>query len=153
MFRIQKPWKKHNAINFRTHNINKSKTWLFYQSHYRTKIKSRIYSRRNRTKIKKKLDLDTSDIWAERACLVGEKKTGKERHIVVQFKSFKHKFYILRYWNKLRGTNHSVFENFSEETVRIRKRKWKEALKYQKDGKISYLQYKTVICKEGRQVS
>ena len=99
------------------------------------------------------MDLDTSDIWAENACLVGDRKTGKDIHIVVQFKSFKHKFNILRYWKKLRGTKHSVFEDFSEESVRIRKGKWKEALNYQKDGKISYLQYKTVICKEGRQVS
>ena len=47
----------------------------------------------------------------------------------------------------------SIFEDFSKETARIRKEKWKEVLKNRKDGKISYLQYKTVICKEQTQVS
>ena len=81
------------------------------------------------------------------------KKTGRERQIVVQFNCYKNKFDILRNCKKLKGTNFSVFEDFSKETASIRKEKWKEVLKNQKDGKISYLQYKTVICKERPQVS
>ena len=44
---------------------------------------------------------------------------------------------------KLKGTNFLVFENFSKTTASIRKEKWKEVLKNRKNGKISYLQYKT----------
>ena len=56
-------------------------------------------------------------------------------------------------FKKLKGINFSIFEDFSKETASIRKEKWKEVLKNRKDGKISYLQYKTVICKERPQVS
>ena len=99
------------------------------------------------------LDMDTSEIWIERAHRVGEKKTGQERQIVVQFNSYKNKLDILRNCKKLKDTNFSIFDDFSKETARIRKEKWKEVLKNRKDGKISHLQYKTVICKERTQVS
>ena len=71
----------------------------------------------------------------------------------VQFNSYKGKLDILRNCKKLKGTNFSVFEDFSKKTASIRKEKWKEVLKIRKDGKIFYLQYKTVICKERTQVS
>ena len=76
------------------------------------------------------------------------KKRGQERQIVVQLNSYKHKLDILRNCKKLKGTNFLIFEDSSKETASIRKEKWKEVLKNRKDGKISYLQYKTVICKE-----
>ena len=100
--------------------------------------------------LEEKLDIDTSEIWIERAHRVGEKKTGQERQIVAKFNSYKNKLDILRNCKKLKGTNFSVFEDFSKETASIRKEKWNEVLK---DGKISYLQYKTVVCKERTQVS
>ena len=97
--------------------------------------------------------MDTSEIWIGRAHQVGEKKRGQERQIVVQSNSQKNKLEILRNCKKVKGTNFSIFEDFSKETASIRKEKWKEVLKNRKDGKISYLQYKTVICKERPQVS
>ena len=103
--------------------------------------------------LEEKLDMDTSEIWIERAHRVGEKKRGQERQIVVQFNSYKNKLDILRNCKKLKGTNFSIFEDFSKETASIRKEKWKEVLKNRKDGKISYLQHKTVICNERPQVS
>ena len=103
--------------------------------------------------LEEKLDMDTSEIWIERAHRVGKKKRGQERQIAVQFNSYKNKLDILRNCKKLKGTNFSIYENFSKETTSIRKEKWKEVLKTRKDGKISYLQYKTVICKKRTQVS
>ena len=98
--------------------------------------------------------MDTSEIWIERAHRVGgEKKRGEERQIVVQFNSYKNELDILRNGKKLKGTNFSIFEDFSKGTPSIRKKKWKELLKSRKDGKISYLEYKTVICKKRAQVS
>ena len=97
--------------------------------------------------------MDTSEIWIGRAHQVGEKKRGQERQIVVQSNSQKNKLEILRNCKKVKGTNFSIFEDFSKETASIRKEKWKEVLKNRKDGKISYLQYKTVCCKERPQVS
>ena len=103
--------------------------------------------------LEEKLDIDTSEIWIECAHRVGEKKNGPERQIAVQFNSYKNKLDILRNCKKLKGTNISVFEDFSKEAASIRKEKWNEVLKNRKNGKISYLQYKTVICKERAQVS
>ena len=59
----------------------------------------------------------------------------------------------MRNYKKLKGINFSLFEDFSEETAGITKEEWKKVLKSQKDGKIFYLQYKTVIRKEQNQVS
>ena len=103
--------------------------------------------------LEEKLDMDTRETWIERAHQEYEKKRGQERQIVVQFNSYKNNLDILRNCKKLKGTNFSIFEDFSKETASIRKEKWKEVLKNRKDGKISYLQYKTVICKERPQVS
>ena len=103
--------------------------------------------------LEEKLDMDTREIWIERAQREYKKKRGQERQIVVQFNSYKNNLDILRNCKKLKGTNFSIFEDFSKETASIRKEKWKEVLKNRKDGKISYLQYKTVICKERPQVS
>ena len=63
--------------------------------------------------LEEKLDIDTSEIWIERTHRVGEKKNGQERQIVVQFNSYKNKLDILRNCKKLKGTNFSVFEDFS----------------------------------------
>ena len=87
--------------------------------------------------LKEKLDMDTGEIWIERAHRVGEKKRGQERQIFVQFISYKNKLDVLRNCDKLKGTNFSIFEDFSKETTSIRKEKWKEVLKNRKDDKIS----------------
>ena len=79
--------------------------------------------------LEEKLDIDTSEIWIERARRVGEKKNGQERQIVVQFNTYKNKLDIVRNCKKLKGTKFSVFEDFSKETASIRKEKWKEVLK------------------------
>ena len=73
--------------------------------------------------LEEKLDMDASEIWIEHAHRVDEKKRGQERQIVVQFNSYKIKLDILRNRKKLKGTNFSIFEDFSKETASIRKEK------------------------------
>ena len=89
--------------------------------------------------------MDASTITIERAHRVEEKSNDKERAIVVQFSFYKDKINILRNCKKLKGTKIYIFEDFSQETMQIRK----EVLANRKQGKISYLQYRSVICKEG----
>ena len=94
----------------------------------------------------------------ERELRVREKSHNKERAIVVQFLSYKDKTNILRNYQKLKEAKISISENFSQDTMQIRKEKWKEVLAEnnrkqkgnRKQGKISYLKYGSVICKEGR---
>ena len=94
--------------------------------------------------------MDSSTISMERELRVREKSHNKERAIVVQFLSYKDKTNILRNYQKLKEAKISIFENFSPEAMQIRKEKWKEVLANRKQGKISYLKYGSVICKEGR---
>ena len=88
--------------------------------------------------------MDTSNITIKRAHRVGEKSNDKKRAIVVQFSFYKDKT------KGTKGTKISIFKDFSQETMQIRKEKWKEVLANRKQGKISYLQYTSVICKEER---
>ena len=92
-----------------------------------------------------KLEMDTSNIIIERTHCVGEKPDDK-----IQFSFYKDEINSLKNCKKLKETKISIFEDFSQETMQIRKEKWKEVLANRKQGKISYLQYRSVICKEGR---
>ena len=83
--------------------------------------------------LEEKLDIDTSEIWIERAHRVGEKKNGQERQIVVQFNSYKNKLDILRNCKKLKVTNFLLFEDFSKETASIKRKNGK---KYSKIARI-----------------
>ena len=82
--------------------------------------------------------------------MLEKNRTIKTRAIVVQLSFYKDKINILRNCKKLQGTKISIFEDFPQEAMQIRKEKWKEVLANRKQGKISYLQYRSVICKEGR---
>ena len=94
--------------------------------------------------------MDTSNVTIERAHHDGEKSNDKERAIVVQFLLHKDKINILRNCKKLKETKIYIFEEFFKQKMQIHNEKWKEVLATRKLGKISYLQYRSVICKEGR---
>ena len=70
--------------------------------------------------------------------------------MLVQFSFYKDKENIIRNCKKLKGTKISIFEDFSREAMQIRKEKWKEVLPNRKQGRISYIQYRSVTGKEGR---
>ena len=86
--------------------------------------------------LEEKLEMDGSNVTIEMAHRVGEKLNDKERVIVVQFLFYKDKTNILRNCKKLKGTKFSIFEDFSKETMQIRKEKWKKVLANRKQGKI-----------------
>ena len=54
------------------------------------------YDERVNCFLEEKLHMDTSEISIEHAYPIGEKKTGQERQIVVQFNSYRNKLDILR---------------------------------------------------------
>ena len=83
--------------------------------------------------LEEKLEMDTSNITIERTHCVGEKPDDK-----IQFSFYKDEINSLKNCKKLKETKISIFEDFSQDTMQIRK------------GKISYLQYRSVICKEGQ---
>ena len=51
-------------------------------------------------------------------------------------------------YDLLKNIRFSIFEDYSRETAVIRKEKWQEVLANKEKGIISYLNYRTVICKQ-----
>ena len=100
--------------------------------------------------LKEKMEMNTSNVSIGRVHRVREKSKDEERAIVIQFLLDQDKANILRNCKKLEETKTSIFKTFSQETMQIRNEKWKEVLVSRKQGKISYLHYRRVICKEGR---
>ena len=89
------------------------------------------------------------DVSIERAHRIGnfDPSHKKPRTVVCKLEKYKDKDNILRNGRKLKGTDIYINEDFSKETLAIRKELWQQVLKNRSNGKISYLRYKTVISK------
>ena len=94
---------------------------------------------------KEKLELE--NISVERAHRVGNKGKNKKRTIVLKLASFKDKLKIISEARKLKGTNISINEDYSKETLEIRKEKWKEVKQLRKNGTYAILVYDKVVIK------
>ena len=92
--------------------------------------------------------MDIENVVIERAHRTGKKNKNRSWPIVAQFSFYKGKMNILKNCKKLKNTRFSIFEDFSRETAAIRKEKWQEVLANREKGMISYLNYRTVICKQ-----
>ena len=94
---------------------------------------------------KEKLELE--NISVERAHRVGNKGKNNKRTIVLKLASFKDKLKIISEARKLKGTNISIKEDCSKETLEIRKEKWKEVKELRKNGTYAILVYDKVVIK------
>ena len=94
---------------------------------------------------KEKLELE--NIFVERAHRVGNKGKNDKRTIVLKLASFKDKLKIISEARKLKGTNISINEDYSKETLEIRKEKWKEVKELRKNGTYAILVYDKVVIK------
>ena len=94
---------------------------------------------------KEKLELE--NISVERAHRVGNKGKNDKRTIVLKLASFKDKLKIISEARKLKGTNISINEDYSKETLEIRKEKWKEVKELRKNGTYAILVYDKVVTK------
>ena len=95
--------------------------------------------------LKEKLELE--NISVERAHRVGNKGKDDKRTIVLKLASFKDKLKIISEARKLKGTNISINEDYSKETLEIRKEKWKEVKELRKNGTYAILVYDKVVIK------
>ena len=89
---------------------------------------------------KEKLQLE--NISVERTHRVGNKEKNNKRTIV-----FKDKIKIISEARKLKGTNISINEDYSKETLEIRKEKWKEVKELRKNGTYAILVYDKAVIK------
>ena len=100
--------------------------------------------------IERELHIDCKDVVIERAHRAGTTNTDrKPRAIVAKFLSYQDKIQILRNCKKLKGTPYCVYEDFSKETVELRKKLWKQVLINRDNRKVSFLNYRTIVCYDG----
>ena len=90
------------------------------------------------------------NIKVERTHRTGEKKEDTSRTIVAKFSSYKTKETILKNARKLKDTGYYINEDFSKETVEIRKENWKKVKELRKNGKYAILVYDKVLWREKR---
>ena len=62
---------------------------------------------------------------------------------------YKDKVKILQKANKLKRTNIFINEDFSRETMELRKQLWKEVKAYRDKCRVAYLSYRTIVVKKG----
>ena len=67
--------------------------------------------------------------------------------IVCRFLCNNVKTNILKNTKKLKGKNIFINEDFSHETMELRKELWEKVKKHREEGKIAYLHYKNVVVK------
>ena len=79
-----------------------------------------------------------------------EKKNKKlrSRTIVCKLFSFVDKARILKNSHRLKGTTYYVNEDFSKETLAYRKELWEKVKALRKEGKVAYLNYKSIVVKK-----
>ena len=90
-----------------------------------------------------KLQLQNFEV--ERAHRVGNKEKSKKKTIVAKFASFKDKHKILSETRKLKGTNININEDYSKETLEIKKEKWKTVKELTKSGTYAILDYDKIV--------
>ena len=91
--------------------------------------------------------LQLENISLERVHRVGNKEQNNKQTKVVKLASFKDKLKIISEAWKLKGTNISINEDYSKETLEIRKEKWKEVKELRTNGMYAILVYDKVVTK------
>ena len=100
-------------------------------------------------------ELDINDVVIKHAHRVKahspEKKNIKKirpRTVVCKLLSFVDKTRIIKNSHRLKGTSYYVNEDFGKETLAYRKELWEKVKALRKEGKIAYLNYKSIIVRE-----
>ena len=73
------------------------------------------------------------------------KKGNTPRTIVCRILDYKEKVKTLRNAKKLKGKNIFINEDFYQATLDYRKELWKEVKRLREEGKIGYLQYRSIV--------
>ena len=81
----------------------------------------------------------------ERAHRAGRKSRSKPRIIVCKLLRFKDKRNIFSKAKLLKGINIFINEDYCQDTVEYRKKFWEEVKTLQSQGKIAYLNYRSIV--------
>ena len=92
--------------------------------------------------------LDIENVEKECAHRAGRKSRNKPRPIVCKCLRFKNKQKILRNAKLLKGTNTFINEDYCQDTVEYRKELWEEVKVLRSQGKIGYLNYRSIVSRD-----
>ena len=141
-FRIQKDRLRRNNIRAKSIEEDENETW----ENTENKLRSFLYD---------ELEI-TDELYIERAHSVRRRKDVKfnsnntPRTIVAKFLDYKEKEEVMRRRYKLKDTTYSVREDFSKETVEIRKKLWDQVKKLREDGKYAVIKYDKIVTRDFR---
>ena len=92
--------------------------------------------------LKTNLNIENVTIGRAHRMTTRRERRGKPRTVIIKVLDFKDKTRILRNCKKLKGTNIFIYEDFSAETMEIRKVNWEEVKRLRKEeGKFAILIY------------
>ncbi|XP_047129609.2 uncharacterized protein LOC105843398 [Hydra vulgaris] len=89
--------------------------------------------------------LGLKDVEIERAHRTGRKNDGRPRTIILNLQKYKDKLRILKELYRLKGTNTFVNEDFSRETVAIRKKLFAEVKERRLNGESVTVRYDKIV--------
>lgn len=89
--------------------------------------------------------LGLTDIDIERAHRTGSRKDGRPRTMILNLQKYKDKTRILKECYRLKGTNSYINEDFSRETVSIRKKLFAEVKQRRSNGENVTVRYDKII--------
>ena len=102
--------------------------------------------------IKTKLEIN-DEIEIDHCHRMGKCKDKKKtRSTVCRFLRFKDKQKILSNAKKLKNTGIFIYEDYCKETMDLQKSLWEEVLEHRQQNKIAYLNYRSVVVRECRDV-
>ena len=110
--------------------------------------------------IKKKLGLE-NEVEIERCHRMKNKnkdqsnneRRSRPRTIVCKLLRFKDKQKIIQNSKKLKNTGIFVYEDFCKDTMDLRKQLWEKVLEHRANNKIAYLNYRSIVVRNHRNVS
>ena len=88
------------------------------------------------------------DVEIERCHRMGKRKGNRPRTIVCSFLRFKDKQKILQNAKKLKDTGIYAYDDFSNETMEVRKSLQEKVLDYRRQGKYAYLNYRKIVVRD-----
>ena len=126
---------RQNNLRFEGTKEHENKSWKDFEN--------KIYDL-----LENKLEIDSGIVVMEQAHRTRKKNKNRSRPIVATFSFYKDKINILKNCKKLKNTRFFIFEDISRDKAAFRKEKWQDVLANREKGIISYLNYRTVICKQ-----
>ena len=94
-----------------------------------------------------KLDIE-GNIEIDRCHHFGKRRRSRPRTIVCRFLRFKDKQKILQNAKKLKDAGIVIYEDFCSDTMKLRKSLWEKVLEYRRQGKYTYLNYRTIVVRD-----